>query len=88
MKITLRNQTITYKESTQFLGIKLDSRLNWNWKEYIYRVTAKGKTALNTINVLAGKMWGRDQITLKRLYSAICRSKIDYDCQLYSISSL
>ena len=42
---------------------------------------------MNTIKVLAGKKWGRDQKTLKRVYNAICRSKIDYGCQLYSIAS-
>ena len=39
---------------------------------------------MNTIKVLAGKKWGRDQKTLKRVYNAICRSKIDYGCQLYN----
>ena len=46
MGITPRNQTIPYKESTQFLGMTLDSKLT---------VRAKAKQALNTIKVVAGK---------------------------------
>ena len=53
LKSTLENQIISYKESTQFLGITLDSRLNR--EKHIDRVKAK---ALNTIKVVAGKMWG------------------------------
>ena len=34
--------------------------------------------------MVAGKNWEGDHRTLKRLYSAICRSKMDYGCQFYS----
>ena len=52
MKITLKKQVISYKESTKFLGMTLDSRLNW--EEHVDRVRAKAKIALNTIKVVAG----------------------------------
>ena len=35
---------------------------------------AKTKKALNIIKVIAGKKCGADHRTLKRLYSAVCRS--------------
>ena len=63
----------------------LDNRLNW--EEHIKKLKAKAKRALNSIRVVAGKKWGGDQKTLKKLYSAICRTKMDYDCQLYNTAS-
>ena len=51
----LKNKNIPSKESTQFLGMTLDSRLNW--VEYINKFRAKAKKALNTIRVVAWKKW-------------------------------
>ena len=68
LEIRLRNENIPFKESTQFLGMTLDSRLNW--EEHINNLKAKAKRALNTMKVVAGKKWGV-RTTLKKLYSAI-----------------
>ena len=78
IEITLSNKIIPSKESTQFLGKTLNCRLNL--KEHIDRVRAKEKKPLNTIKVVADKKWGEDYRTLKRLYSVVFRSKIDYGC--------
>ena len=85
LEITLGNHKIPQKESTQFLGMTLDSRLNW--EEHIEKTRAKAKRALNIIKIVAGKKWGADRKTLKKLYSAICRLKIDYGCQLYGTAT-
>ena len=55
LEIMLRNKIIPSKESTQFLGMKLDSRLNW--EEHINKLKTKTKRALNTINVVVKKNW-------------------------------
>ena len=39
------------------------------------------------MKVVAKKKWRGDRKTLKKLYSAICRTKIDYGCQLYNTAS-
>ena len=52
----LRNKVIPSKKSIQFLGMTLDSRLNW--EEHINKLRAKAKRALNIIKVIAGKKWG------------------------------
>ena len=49
----LRNKIIPSKESTLFLGMTLDNRLNW--EEHINTLRAKAKRPLNTIKVVAGK---------------------------------
>ena len=37
--------------------------------------------------MVAGERGGEDNRTLKRLYSALFRPKMDYGCQLYSTAS-
>ena len=49
----LRSEIIPSKESTQFLGMILDSKLKWG--EHNNKLRAKAKRALNTIRVIAGK---------------------------------
>ena len=49
IEIMLRNEIISFIESTYFLGITLDSRLKW--EEHINKLRAKAKRALNTIKV-------------------------------------
>ena len=65
IEIMLRNKILPSKESTQFLGITLDIRLNW--KEYISKLRVKAKRALNTIRVVAGKKWKGYQENPKKI---------------------
>ena len=60
----------------------LDSRLNW--EEHNNKLRVKAIRTLNIIKVVQEKKWERDWKALKQLYSAICRSKMDYACQLYN----
>ena len=76
----MRNEIIPSKESSHFLGMTLDSRLNW--EENINKLKAKAKRALNTIKVVTGKKWGGDQKNQKNLYNAMCRTKIEYGSQI------
>ena len=76
IEIMLRNKIIPSKEGTQFLGMTLDNRLNW--EENINKLRVKGKRVLNTIKVVSGNKLGGDVKKPKKLYSAICRRKINY----------
>ena len=64
MEIMLKNKIKPSKESTHFLGMRIDSRLNW--EEHINKSRAKAKRALNTIKVVAGKKWEGDWKNLKQ----------------------
>ena len=64
MEIMLRNEIIPSKESTHFLWMTLDSRLNW--EDHINKLRAKAKRALNTIKVVVGRKWGGDPKTIKK----------------------
>ena len=85
IKIILRNEIIPLKKSTHFLGMTLDIRLNW--EQHINKLRAKVRSALNTIKVVAEMKWGGDLKDPKNPYSAICRTKIDYGCQIYNAAS-
>ena len=63
----------------------LDNKLNWD--KHINKLRVKTKRVLNTIRVVAGKKCGGDRKTLKKFYSAICRTKMDYGCQLCNTAS-
>ena len=63
MEIVLRNKIIPSKESTHFLEMTLDSRLNW--EEIIKKLRVKAKRASNTIKRVAGKKWGSDRKTVQ-----------------------
>ena len=78
----LRNEVIPTKESTQFLGMTLDSRLNW--EEHINKLRAKAKKYYKGSSK---NKWGGVHKTLKKLNNVISRTKIDYCCQLYNTAS-
>ena len=58
-----RGTNENHRESTKFLEMTLDSRLNW--EEHIGRIRPKAKRAINTIKVAACKKWEGDWKTLK-----------------------
>ena len=62
----LENLKFHFKRKYTVLGDDtLDSRLNW--EEHINNLKAKAKRALNTMEAIAGKKWGGDRKTLKKL---------------------
>ena len=63
LEITLKNHKIPQRESTQFLGMTLYSKQNW--EEHTEKTSANAKRALNIIKIVAGKKWGADRKTLK-----------------------
>ena len=79
MEIMLRNEIIPSKESTQFLGMTLDSRLNWE-----EQIKSQNKESIKYYKGGSWKEMGRRSKNPKKLYCAICRTKIDYGCQIYN----
>ena len=53
IEIIMRSEIRPSKESTQILGMTLNSILNW--KEYINKLRAKAKIEFNTIKVVSGE---------------------------------
>ena len=84
--ITLNGELMTYDSVVKFLGLYFDSGLTW--KPHLQQLKIKGIQALNILKVVSGYAWGADQSTLLKLYGSLCKSKINYACQIYSSASV
>jgi hypothetical protein len=68
-----------------FFGIIFDSKLTWlNHIQYIHTQCIK---ILNCMRLLTGTKWGANSYTLRTMYFALIRSKIDYGCEVYNSAS-
>lgn len=68
-------------ESFRFLGVYFDVRLTW--REHIRYVVDKCKKVINVMRCLAGLGWGADVASLKYIYIALIRSRLDYGSIVY-----
>uniref|UniRef100_A0A1Y1L8P1 Reverse transcriptase domain-containing protein n=2 Tax=Photinus pyralis TaxID=7054 RepID=A0A1Y1L8P1_PHOPY len=68
--------------SHKFLGMILDSKLNW--KQHIDCLVRKCKSRLNVIKFLSSTRWGADTRILIRIYKSLVMSQLDYACVAYS----
>ena len=59
------DQLIPYKKSINFLGVILDSKLNWS--DHIKTLKAKANRSLNILKVLSKPSYGPDRMLLLRL---------------------
>ena len=80
--LKLKGEVIPYENKVKFLGMTFDSKLTWS--SHIEALKIKVKKSLNILKVVSGFNWGADRKSLLRLYNALCRSKLDYGCQIYS----
>ena len=83
--LTLNGTILPYATEVKFLGMLFDEKLNW--KNHIDQLKIKVKRSLDILKVVSGFSWGADKLTMLRLYNALCRSKLDYGCQVYSSAS-
>ena len=79
--LQLQAGRIQVRESTQYLGLTIDKRLNW--RDHVEQLRAKCTSPVNLIKHLSHLSWGSDRKTLQRLYTALVRSKLDYGAQVY-----
>ena len=76
---------VPYADEVKFLGMIFDSKLTW--AKHIGDLKLKVKKSLNLLKVISGFDWGADKKSLLQIYDALCRSKLDYGCQIYSSAS-
>lgn len=69
-------------KTVKYLGIHINSRLNWS-KQIDYTV-AKCQKSTNILKALTTTWWGGHPDTLLNIYKAIVRSHLDYGCLLWS----
>ena len=80
--LTLKGSILPIEEEVKLLGMIFDSRLTWS--KHIDQLKLKVKKSLNILKVVSGFNWGADKKSLLKLYRSLCRSKLDYGCQIYS----
>lgn len=69
----------------KFLGIWVDSRLNWT--RQITEIAQKCTAYVNILSALSGAKWGVHPVQLRRLYIALVRSRLDYGSTMYGNAS-
>ena len=83
-QLTLHGSRIQVRESTCYLGLIIDKRLNW--KDHVNHLKAKCTSSVNLIKHVSHLSWGVDRKTLQRLYTTLVQSKLDYGAQVYGAS--
>jgi ribonuclease HI/exonuclease III len=85
--LRLNNQTIPVVTTFKYLGITLDSRLNFI--EHFNDITQRCTRRINIMRALSGRKWGADRSTLLKMYTSIIRPILDYNAFLFDgISSV
>ena len=80
-QLTLTGYPIPVVESTKFLGVIFDKKLNF--LAHIKYLKLKCQKALNLLRVVSSMDWGADRRVLLRLYRCLICSKLDYGCIVY-----
>ena len=80
--LKLNGQNIPFKDQVKYLGVTFDKKLTWG--PHIDNLKKKVKSSLNILKVVSSFDWGSDKKCLLKLYNSICKSKLDYACEVYS----
>ena len=83
--LKIGNSIIRVVKEVKFLGMILDDKLTW--LKHIQYIEAKCSKVVNCMKLLTGTKWGANSYTLRNIYIALIRSKIDYGCELYNTAS-
>ena len=76
LKILVNNNEVKASEFVKFLGMYLDRRLNW--QTHINNIVNKCKSSMRILSCLRTTWWGADPRSLRQLYIALIRSRIEY----------
>lgn len=82
INLEMNGEEIDVEEEYKFLGLIVDSHLNW--KSHVAYTKNKCKRALGLLRKLSHTTWGADNTTLNILYKATVLPILDYACQIYS----
>lgn len=84
--ILYNNNQISQVNQAKFLGVIFDSKLSG--LPHCEYIAAKCERLLNILRCLSGVWWGSHPFSLKLIYNALIRSKIDYGSFLLEPSNL
>lgn len=81
LKVTFDNTFLKHNFNPKYLGVKLDSSLNF--KAHLEDLSLKLKTRNNILQKLAGTSWGADAPTLRTAALALVFSAAEYCCPVW-----
>ena len=84
-QLTLYNEAITCKEEHRYLGLIVDNSLRWN--THVKQLKIECNSRMNLLKHLSHTTWGADMKTLKMLYQALIKSKLEYGNEIYESTS-
>lgn len=83
--LLLHNQPLEYVTNHKFLGMILDRKLSW--ANHIKSLGLRCQRDLRLLSIISSRNFGADAITIRRIYIALVRPKIDYGSFLYSTAA-
>ena len=81
IKLKIENHNVEFKNAVKFLGVYLDTHLNF--KTHIAYTKSKAISALNLLKKLSNTKWGAKRKPLTNLFKATVMSKINYGAPIY-----
>lgn len=80
--LQLNQENLQYSDSTKFLGLIWDKKLNW--KAHLSTLKIKCTKLLGMLRSITSQEWGADQATTMMLYRSLIRSRLDYGSVIYN----
>ena len=80
--LTLNGAPLKRLQKVKYLGVIFDQGLTWG--PHIENLANQCKQPMQMMRRVSKQNWGGDRVTLKMMYVALVRSRIDYACFLYS----
>ncbi|WP_435316530.1 reverse transcriptase domain-containing protein, partial [Klebsiella pneumoniae] len=81
-KLYLDENQIQVVTSTKYLGMVIDSKLNWS--KHIEHLRNSCIPGINLLRIISGLEWSADRDSLYTIFQALVLSKLDYGSQFYS----
>lgn len=81
--LILGQYTISAKPYGKFLGVRLDTKLNW--REHVNQIKGKVTKSIAGLSKLAGSTWGGNLHTVRQMYEAVVLPQMTYCCSTWYI---
>ncbi|XMA13648.1 hypothetical protein WAI453_006439 [Rhynchosporium graminicola] len=83
--IQIEQTIIPPSDSSKYLGITLDTALNW--KQHIQNLKIKISKSIGALASIAGSTWGAGVAELRKIYQAVVIPQMMYGCSAWSVAN-
>ena len=85
LTVKIKNKTLKAEDHVKYLGMILDSHMNW--KRHTAYIKGRCKNALNLLKKLSNTNWGAHRNCLTTIYKATVEGILNYCCPIYATAS-